>query len=297
MKRGFTLVELLAVIIIIAIISTITIPIVTDVVRNSKDTVGLNQNKTILNAAYDWSLKNSMYLPNENESISLTLGQLKQQGLVDVNLKDPQTKELYPNDLMVIITNTKEKNMDEYSYRFGDYVFSLDMNSGKNKIYDEYSPSIILKGSSTVYVDLGSEYEEKGYTAVSYDGIDITSNVTTQIIKDDDVIQEVSTDSFGIYYIHYTASNEKSSIDVVRSVIVTDISAPTLALLENETISSNISNYNLLDGVSCTDNSGTCNISTSGNLKLGTLGKYVITYTATDPSGNKVTKKKVITIK
>ena len=52
-----------------------------------------------------------------------------------------------------------------------------------------------------------------------------------------------------------------------------------------------------MSNVSCEDNSGKCNIEVSGSINYGVVGKYIIEYKATDPSGNTTTQKRVITIK
>ena len=51
-----------------------------------------------------------------------------------------------------------------------------------------------------------------------------------------------------------------------------------------------------MNNVTCSDNSGYCDIEFSGEIDFGVIGKYIITYTAKDPSGNTTTKKRVITI-
>ena len=52
-----------------------------------------------------------------------------------------------------------------------------------------------------------------------------------------------------------------------------------------------------MDGVSCTDNSGKCDIDVDGTIDYGTIGTYSIKYKASDPSGNTVTKERVIKVK
>ena len=58
-KKGFTLVELLAVIIIISVVITLVFPSVSSIISQSKNTVRDVQINKILDAAYDYTLKNT----------------------------------------------------------------------------------------------------------------------------------------------------------------------------------------------------------------------------------------------
>ncbi|MEG2311641.1 MAG: type II secretion system protein, partial [Bacilli bacterium] len=87
--NGFTLIEIMGILVLLSIISMITMTIVTDSVRNSKKTITETQQINIKKAANDWALNNSDNLPiKENESINITLGALKQNGYIDAYIKD-----------------------------------------------------------------------------------------------------------------------------------------------------------------------------------------------------------------
>lgn len=67
MKKGFTLVELLAVIIILGIIALITFPIVDKSIENSKQAALERTIDSILDAAHDYSIQNKLgYSTEEN---------------------------------------------------------------------------------------------------------------------------------------------------------------------------------------------------------------------------------------
>lgn len=297
-NKAFTLIELLSVIILLLVIVSLTTPIVIDVIDRGNETVNENQVSDIISAAYDWSLTNPTLLPDINDTISISLGQLKQEGLVDANIKNSYTKKLFPNDMLISITNIDSENpeLEENSKIIGDYLFSVDLDSGTSTEYDPKSPYIVLNGNSVIYVDLNREYEELGYKAYSYSGDNITSEVTTEIIKDENAQSSIDTTTFGIYYINYTVESDNSSITIVRTVVVTDKEKPTLTIPENITLSTDVESYDLKSGAECNDNSA-CEISISGTVTYKTKGKYIVTYKATDPSGNYTTKKRIVTIK
>lgn len=295
--RGFTLVELLAVIVLLVITLGITFPIVYDAIKQGNDTVNDTQINRILEAAYDWSISNPTYLPKEGDSITISLGQLKQAGLIDTNLRNSKTKKLFPNDMLVTIANVKGEEPEEVEYTkyIGDYKITANVDTGKSVEYDEYAPQIILKGDSVIYINKGALFGDPGYTAVTYDNKPIT-NVTTTYKKGEEQVPYVTTDQYAVFSIFYTAIDGNKKTTVVRSIVITDKEAPTLIVPGSTTISTKVTTFDYMDGVSCTDPQGDCTITYNEPVKLGVKGKYVITYTATDNEGNKTTKKRVITI-
>ena len=62
-KKGFTLVEVLGVLVLLAVVLAIVLPTVNGILNQSKGTVYDAQIKKILNATYDYSLKNVKILP------------------------------------------------------------------------------------------------------------------------------------------------------------------------------------------------------------------------------------------
>ena len=107
----------------------------------------------------------------------------------------------------------------------------------------------------------------------------------------------VNTSVSSIYKINYfVIDNEGNANTTVLNVIVEDITQPSINLPSNNKISTSTMNVNLLEGVSCTDNSGFCDITYTGSITYGVAGKYVIEYTAQDPSGNTTISRRVITV-
>lgn len=305
-NKGFTLVELLATITILIIIFLIIVPSVTNIINSSKETVYNKQINTILTAAYDWSLKNINKLPEKDGKTFVTLSELKMNGLVDANIIDTDTKEPFPNDLVISITNVglSYKNKNSYSKKEGNYLYTVEIKLMKSTEYINKKPTITLDGLTpnsdgtyTTSIDINSTFNNVNYTATSSDGKDLTEQVIINIVYNDRTVQNVNTNKSGIYYIHYTVIDENGYSNVItRNVIVTDSEKPIIILPENNTISKSATSFDLMQGVSCTDNSNNCKITTSGKIDFGVSGKYIIEYTAKDPSGNTTTSKRVITV-
>lgn len=93
MKKGFTLVELLAVIIVLGIIATIGIMSVSNVIDTSKESTYQEQVRVIEKAAQEWAIENTNELPEmvEGNYTSVTVETLSQQGYLRNIPKDPRT--------------------------------------------------------------------------------------------------------------------------------------------------------------------------------------------------------------
>lgn len=302
-KKGFTLVELLAVILLLLIIISITVPIVTGVINNSKESTYRSQINKILSATYDYSLKNSRILPNYNEKKYITLGNLQNERIINSSLINPKTNENFSNDLVISITNVGSdyKYDNNNSILKGYYLYTIEFDLMATSNFFENKPIITIEGYGTTSfvsnVDLSSTLDEPRYTAYSYNGEDITDKVTKTILYNSNVVDKIDTAAAGIYYVNYTVvDNEGYSNNLVRSIIIVDTTAPSLEIPENVTISTNISEFDLFEGASCTDNSGKCDIKIEGKINFGVKDKYVIKYIAIDPTGNTSTLKRVVTV-
>lgn len=301
-KKGFTLVELLSVIILLLVIISITIPAVTSVINTSEAVTYDSQVNKILSAAYDFSLKNSEFLPENNTKKYITLSTLQKDGFINTSILNPRNKKNFSNDLVISILNvgSNYKTTNKNSILKGYYLYTIEFEIMKSSQYKENRPIITIEDygsqSFTSNIDLSNTLDDPAYTAYTYDGKDITDKVTKIIIHNSNVVEKVNTSVAGIYYINYTVVDDKGySNNLIRSVIIVDHTPPTISV-SNVTISTNIEEFDLLEGVNCIDNSEKCDIKTEGKIEFGKQGKYIIKYIATDPTGNTTIKKRVITI-
>ena len=86
---GFTLVELLAVIVILGVLALITFPIIDGTIKNSKEKALASTIKSIEDAAYNYSVKNDIGYQLYYKKI--TLDELSKAGLLDKEIIDPIT--------------------------------------------------------------------------------------------------------------------------------------------------------------------------------------------------------------
>ena len=302
-SKGFTLIEVLGVIVILAVIITLVFPSVDKTINKSKNITYKSQINSMLNAAYDYTLENTKVLPETSKNISyVTLGELMSLGYLDNNLINPKTKKEFSYDLVVKISKVSNeyKVSDEYSKKSGEYLYTvlIDGTSFVNKPTIKFDG--ILANSDGNYitnVSLNGEFTDVTYSATTKDGVLITDKVVKYIIHDNEVVDSVDTSHLGIYYINYiVVDDDGNSNRVVRSVIVKDEEAPVLTVYDPKTISLNDTSYDLMNGVSCTDNSGMCDIKMEGSVDFSKKGKYVITFIAIDPSNNQARKSVTITV-
>lgn len=120
MKRGFTLIELMAVIVVLGILATISIISVDKIIKENKEETYKAQIATIEDAARTWGVKHIKELPdNDGGAISVPLLYFKNDGIISEDFKNPKTNKPFNNDLYVNI-----------SYEGGIYKYEIAEGSG-----------------------------------------------------------------------------------------------------------------------------------------------------------------------
>ena len=93
MKKGFTLAELIGVIVVLALISLITIPVISRILKQNKTALCETQMNNILEAARAWGADNVFLLPTEDgRSKTITLQDLVDGGYIEKDIENPATK-------------------------------------------------------------------------------------------------------------------------------------------------------------------------------------------------------------
>ena len=138
MKKGFTLVELLAVIIILGILSLIAGTTVTTFLKKGKTDLYNQQLKNIELACKNWGSENSDLIEEKFDSynsIIVTIGYLQDKGYIDDNIKNVKdNKKINQNDIFSIIT--KSSTSKKYDYELLDEGFE-DMKTNTNSFVFE----------------------------------------------------------------------------------------------------------------------------------------------------------------
>jgi len=123
-KNAFTLVELLAVIVIIGILSAISIAVYTNSIVESKRTLSDFQKKQLIEAARTYVAINTIGFNNTFDSmtvgsatscVALSVKVLTNEGLIGKNVVDPQDTRTNLDGYIKIVYNSQ---MSQYEYSY-----------------------------------------------------------------------------------------------------------------------------------------------------------------------------------
>ena len=129
-KKGFTLVELLAVIVLLGLIGILTVPVVEKIIRDNREKVNQVNIDTILNAAYDYAQMNPRYLPdnvNGSKGTIILLDDLYKNGLLKEDMVNPTTEKGYgaASEIEITYYSALPETTPEHSKFFGNYLFTF----------------------------------------------------------------------------------------------------------------------------------------------------------------------------
>lgn len=114
MKKGFTLVEIIAVIAILAIVLTFSVSMIYSIKDRAKESLYNEQVKRIERVAENWAIENINLLPvTETEIYKLTLEKLVQDNFLDDSeIRNPNNKEVLKGCVYITYINQK------YRYKY-----------------------------------------------------------------------------------------------------------------------------------------------------------------------------------
>ena len=200
-NKGFTLAELLAVIIIMGLLAAIIFPTIDTSLSNSKDS-SLNVLKSnIIDATKDWSLDNLNSLPENGSSINVKLEKIK-QGYLPLNVKNPKTGYIISNESYVTITNVNGK------YKYEVYIYDIP-----DSILDD--DAIVFTGNFlTEELSKNSNIDAYDIIVTTKDGNSL--NYSKQYILNDAEVDGIDTTTSNIYSIVYTVLYDSNIYKAVK---------------------------------------------------------------------------------
>jgi prepilin-type N-terminal cleavage/methylation domain-containing protein len=283
MKKGFTLVELLAVVVLIGLLTLIIVPVVDSSVKKGKEKAYNLQKETIIAAARSWVTDNKSLI-SDGDTLNLTLLNLKEQGYLDFDIKNPTTGVCLDNTMQVTVIRTDKK----YNYQ----IIGDELTDGTTNDCDAIgkSPTIYLIGSNPYNIEINTSFVDPGAVATDTDGNDISSNITTSGSINTSVLGKNKK-------YNYTVLLNGQTKTIIRSINIVDTIAPVITGVSDSNLDITAISFDIMAGISATDNSGEMiTVKTKSNLTLGVKGTYQITYIASDSSGNTKTVQKNVYI-
>lgn len=227
-KEGFTLVELLAVVVIIGITYLIIFPSVTSFIDKSKEKSYNIQVDLIEKASKKWVVDNTDELlkkdPYHLNNINLTLTTLKKEGyLQDMFIENPKNKKIMTG--CVVVSYQSNKNQYEYTYEDGKDTYSKK-DTKENKRAEEMAGCNNKKGYIYTYLTNNNTLEKTGGNKNS-EGEDITLDkifTDTLISKKDSGLVNLGNEYFfqGLNPTNYVKIDGYDTIWNVLSINTSD---------------------------------------------------------------------------
>ena len=193
MKKGFTLIEVLASFSIIIVLMIIIVPVVVGQVKKSKQTALTTQISLIEKAASDYTIEHPEKLDEYNLNDSyVTIGELQSLNYLSKGtIKNPVTKKKM--DGCVVITYDNEKSNYNYTYK-EDSCNSLKISTASLiSAYETIIKNEPIVTSDDGLYEIDDEYVYRGLTPNNYMTIDNTmyrilslnkETKTIKVIKD-----------------------------------------------------------------------------------------------------------------
>ena len=115
MKRGFTLVELLAVLILLGVVSLIAIPSIGKILNRSREKARESTKNELIKAAKNYYADNIRELPEDGSHKCLSVSEIEENGYIsNDDIVDPTTEEKLTGYVKIYFDNT----YNQYTYEY-----------------------------------------------------------------------------------------------------------------------------------------------------------------------------------
>ena len=131
LNNGFTLVELLGVLIVLAVIALITFPIVDSVIKNGREESYNRTVESIIEAASNYSTVGDLGYSTEKKA--LYLEDIKKYGLLDQSIINPVTEE----EMAGCVWYSWDPVYNQYNFEYDSECVNVDTEPTINLAYNQ----------------------------------------------------------------------------------------------------------------------------------------------------------------
>jgi len=235
-RRGFTLVELIAAMVLLSLLVMIIVPTTSKVLKKSNQDVDKTTKNNIIAAAKNWATDNKNNLPKSGSRI-ISVSQLQSLGYIDKNIKLNSKENI--NEKCIKITNTtKEGGRSRYKYEYSDtctgssdLMLKATTSSGKEQPSGQCTNQNILMAVITDYS--GSYSWQKNNTLI--EGVS-SSNYLTKVTKNQeikDTYKVLLNAEDGIHSTTYVACIDKKGPEIQLKTVISATNNLTINLTDN----------------------------------------------------------------
>ena len=278
-SKGFTLVEMIAVLVVVTILFVVSFPPILNALKSTQVKVDESVQKVVTDSVEELLNRETLsYKRKDNNKYCVTINELIEKNYLKEDLVEDLDKETF-----VAIEFEEEKT---------NISFATECEQHVNDIY------FVLNGDNTVKLTLGATYSEPGFVALDENGNNIADKV--RIMVHDFNLKDYRTPDTSIvneYVIEYELISGTSYVVLERRLIIDNNGMPVITHPGNDNIDIRETSYDIMYGVSAVDSAGNdIQVTAKTDLSLGIVGDYTITYTATDSSGNTSVARRIVNI-
>ncbi len=185
MKKAFTLIELLAVLIILGVILAIIIPVTNGVINNSKQNAYDTQIEMLLDQALKYSVNNNLGTSSETKSIQFQ--DLINNGLISELPTNPKTSE----QLQGCITYSWQTSINQYKFEYSESCDVPQITYNKMVSGHDFNIKVTaMSGFDTVTrIVFESTIDE---------GLDLNSTIDLSLNQDNSIVGFISGNTLKI---------------------------------------------------------------------------------------------------
>ena len=234
MKKGFTLIEIIAIIILLSVIALITYPVINNLITESKEKLYEKQISELERLSNTWVTKNTNKLKTEEGyTYDLSFEELNEQGFTsDEQIKNPKTGKNLTGCMKVTYNSSK----NGYDVAYDENCTTSGSSSEitlKNKILGASNSNIVTTGDGlySKTTSTGTTYYYKGAVENNYVKfadkvfriVRINEDGTIRLITQDSVAsQKINSTSTTYNEMYYTNSEIKTAVENWYKTNITD---------------------------------------------------------------------------